>query len=277
MSNAWMIRAGKNGVHADTFEDGLVAVGWPELGDITDIAPDALRSKYIDVYGNLKPAKTNNAIAMLLKFRDQIEKDDYVLTYNPATRLYSLGKDKGSYKFDPSLIESLPNSRRVEWLGQVSRDLVSQKSKNSLGSTLTMFSVNEDVLSELIAILSDGPAASTSSEEEDENSVAEALKDEAVEKSHELIKDRIVQLTPDEMEELVAAALRAIGYKAKVSPKGPDRGVDVSASPDGLGMTQPRIKAEVKHRSGAIGAPAIRGFIGALREGDSGLCNPPGN
>ncbi len=97
------------------------------------------------------------------------------------------------------------------------------------------------------------------------------LKDETVAQSYELIKDKIVALSPEEMEELVASILRAMGYKAKVSPKGPDRGVDVIASPDGLGLTQPRIKAEVKHRSGAMGAPTIRGFIGALREGDSGL------
>ncbi|WP_339618102.1 restriction endonuclease, partial [uncultured Gilvimarinus sp.] len=89
--------------------------------------------------------------------------------------------------------------------------------------------------------------------------------------SHELIKDKLASLLPEEMEEMVAAILRAMGYKAKVSPKGPDRGVDVIASPDGLGLTQPRIKAEVKHRDGAMGAPSIRGFIGTLREGDSGL------
>ncbi len=73
------------------------------------------------------------------------------------------------------------------------------------------------------------------------------------------------------METLTAAILRTMGYKAKVSPKGPDRGVDVIASPDGLGLTQPRIKAEVKHRKGSMGAPNIRGFIGALRDGESGL------
>ena len=73
------------------------------------------------------------------------------------------------------------------------------------------------------------------------------------------------------MEELAAAVLMAMGFKAKVSPKGPDRGVDVVASPDGLGLTRPRIKVEVKHRSGSIGSQPIRSFIGALRDGDSGL------
>ncbi|UTA49448.1 restriction endonuclease [Simiduia sp. 21SJ11W-1] len=108
-------------------------------------------------------------------------------------------------------------------------------------------------------------------DESDDEPDSEQLKDETISRSHELIKDKIANLSPEEMEELVAAILRGMGYKEKVSPNGPDRGVDVIASPDGLGLTQPRIKAEVKHRDGSMGAPAIRGFIGALREGDSGL------
>ena len=270
MPNAWMVRAGRNGVHADEFEEGYVAIGWPQLGNYVDLDPEALRKKYIEVFGNQKPSKTNNAIAILLKFRDQIQKGDYIVSYNPSTRFYSLGTDTGELSYDPEVIESLPNSRKVEWMGKISRDTISQKSKNSLGSTLTLFAVNDDVLSELLTILTEG-ASPKVNESEEEGLVVDQLKDETVEQSHELIKDKIIQLSPDEMEELVAAALRAMGYKAKVSPKGPDRGVDVLASPDGLGLTQPRIKAEVKHRSGATGAPAVRGFIGALREGDAGL------
>ena len=74
------------------------------------------------------------------------------------------------------------------------------------------------------------------------------------------------------MENLVAAVLRALGYQARVTPPGPDRGVDVIASPAGLGLETPRIKAEVKHRSKTpIGAQDVRSFIGGLREGDRGI------
>jgi len=85
------------------------------------------------------------------------------------------------------------------------------------------------------------------------------------------LKDKIQSLDPEEMEELTAALLRAMGYQTRVSARGPDRGVDVLASPDGLGLTQPRIKAEVKHRNGSMGSNPIRSFIGALRAGDHGL------
>ncbi|WP_208852362.1 restriction endonuclease [Roseomonas genomospecies 6] len=70
------------------------------------------------------------------------------------------------------------------------------------------------------------------------------------------------------MELFVAGLLRAMGYKTRVSPVGPDRGRDIFASPDGLGFEDPRIFVEVKHRSGAIGAPTVRSFLGGRRPGD---------
>ena len=74
------------------------------------------------------------------------------------------------------------------------------------------------------------------------------------------------------MQELVASILRAMGFKARVAPPGPDRGIDVFASPDGLGLQEPRIKAEVKHRKGSqMGSQEIRSFVGGLRPGDRAL------
>ena len=69
----------------------------------------------------------------------------------------------------------------------------------------------------------------------------------------------------------MAGMLKAMGYCARVTPKGPDGGRDVIASPDALGLESPRIVAEVKHRKGAMGASAVRSFIGGLRAGDRGL------
>ena len=65
--------------------------------------------------------------------------------------------------------------------------------------------------------------------------------------------------------------LRSMGYKTSMTRKGSDGGRDIIASPDGLGLESPRIVIEVKHRKGAMGAPALRSFIGGLRSTDSGL------
>jgi restriction system protein len=272
MVNCWMVRAGRGGIYSEEFAKGYVAIGWSLLGDLTQYkSDDSLREKYLSTYVNQKPGATANAIAMILKFRDQIKANDYLVSYNSETREYLIGRDKGEYKYEQGVIGDYPNLRTVNWIDTVGRDSLSQKSRNSLGSTLTLFSINQSVVDELLAVLEGKPVSVSSTDIEIEEGDIAQLKDETIGQSHELIKDKVAALSPEEMEELTASILRAMGYKAKVSPKGPDRGVDVIASPDGLGLTQPRIKAEVKHRDGSMGAPAIRGFIGALREGDSGL------
>jgi len=62
-----------------------------------------------------------------------------------------------------------------------------------------------------------------------------------------------------------------MGYRAKSSPRGPDKGVDVIAYPDALGLESPRIKVQVKHRVGAATGPEMRQLIGVIKENERGL------
>lgn len=50
--------------------------------------------------------------------------------------------------------------------------------------------------------------------------------------------------------------------------RGPNRGFDIFASPDGLGLQELGIFVEVKHRVASMGAPEIRSFLGARQPGD---------
>jgi restriction system protein len=67
------------------------------------------------------------------------------------------------------------------------------------------------------------------------------------------------------MQELVAGILRAMGYKTRISPQWSDLGKDIIASPDWLGLADPRIMVEVKHRKNSMDAPEIRNFVATLR------------
>jgi len=173
---------------------------------------------------------------------------DEVVTYDPDERRYHLGEIISDYRFSSHEVgDEWPHVRSVKWLGNLSRDDLSPSTRNTLGSTLTLFSVNEDAAAELTAVLAGAarPAeAPASVAKEDLSTVKE---DEAA-MAFELVKDAIVALTDRDCEHLVAALLRAMGYRARVTPVGPDRGVDVHACPDGLGLEQPRIKAEVGRR-----------------------------
>lgn len=115
------------------------------------------------------------------------------------------------------------------------------------------------------------PAEPTVDDEENDSHDDEEIRTATYDNGIELIKDRVNQLDWEDMERLVAGLLKAMGYYARITPKGPDGGRDVIASPDALGLESPRIVVEVKHRKESMGAPAIRSFIGGLRAGYRGL------
>lgn len=272
--NIWMVRAGEGGRLAEKFAEGYVAVGWNEMGDMSGITDkEAIRTLHDKVYPDAKKGAIPTSVAMFHRFRSILAIGDKVVTYDTSKREYLIGAIAGDYEYKPNVVGDYSHIRKVEWQGRVSRDRISASARNTLGSTLTLFSVPQEVWDELQAVLngSEQKHADIETVGEQENTL-EAIRRDTIERSHEFIKDKILTLDPDEMEELVAAVLRAMGYRTRVSPKGPDRGVDVYASPDGLGLEEPRIKAEVKHRSRTqIGSSEIRSFIGGLREGDRGI------
>lgn len=262
----WMVRAGRDGYLIDEFARGFIAIGWHELGDLSSIASqDEIRERYEREFPDENPTKTANAVAMVYKFRCVLKVGAEVVTYNPQAREYMIGTIESDYYHNPDEIDDeisdYVHLRKVKWIGQIGRDLLSASSKRSLSGILTLFSVNEEVSTELRSRLCNNT-------EKPSNEVTDI---DWVDQSRELIKDKILKLSHEEMEQLAAVILRAMGYKTRVTPKGPDRGVDVLASPDGLGLEEPRIKVEVKHRSTTMGAQEIRSFLGGLHEGDKAL------
>lgn len=270
--NDWMVRAGEGGFLIEEFREGRVAVGWSQVGDLTPLETrEAILSALRRAYPHANEGRLNNHAGVLFKFRSVISPGDRVVTYDPEERTYLIGRVTSAYRYNPAGIPDYPNERSVQWLARVKRDVLPVAARNSLGSTLTLFKLNEDVIRSLdhAAEGREGPAPESPVVEQE---TLEQIKEDTQAKAHELIKDKILELDPDELEELVAAVLRAMGYKARVAERGPDRGVDVMASPDGLMLESPRIKAQVKHRPGTqMGAAQIRSFLGGLRDGDAAL------
>lgn len=84
-----------------------------------------------------------------------------------------------------------------------------------------------------------------------------------------MVEDAIDRLDPWQMQDLVAGILQAMGYQVRVSPKGPDGGVDILAHKDAFGFEQPIIKVQVKHRNDKSSAPEIQQLLGANPMGGS--------
>lgn len=273
MSKMWMVRAGEGGFLIDRFEkENIVVIGW-EIGDLTNIKDKKeLRSLIKEELPEKSDPQVNSIIGSVGRFRFDFKKGDKVVSYNTQERTYLIGEIVSGYIFDPNFFPENPleycDVRKVKWLGKVKRDDLRTSTKNILGAALTLFRINDDLAKEILSVLGGKKDIEIESENEE---TTEFLKEDILFKSHEFVKDNIIKLDWDEMQELVAGLLRAMGYKTRVSPKGADMGKDILASPDGLGLEEPRIVVEVKHRKGKMGASEIRSFTGGLRRGSKGL------
>lgn len=273
----WMVRASNGGRLADEFvENGVAAIGWGSLGDFNQYTnKSAILQALNEKHPTKKPGNHQNSASQVFRFREEPKVGDRVLTYDSSRRIYHVGEITGPYKHAPDLIPILPNVRPVKWLAELDRDQLSAATRNSLGSTLTLFRLPEFAAAEIEQRLSGEPVTPVPppvegqdpGEAEDEETLLDGYRKTAF----EIVKDRVNRLDADEMEKLVAGLLRAMGYKTRQSEPGPDRGIDVLASPDGFGFESPRIVAEVKHRAGAIGAQQIRSFLGGRHADDKGL------
>lgn len=273
MENIWMVRAGEGGYLIKDFAKGFVAVGYREFGDMSDVTDlDTIRNKYIAANPQAKKGEIGIQASMFYKFRSIIQINDKVISYDPEKREYLVGTITSDYYYKPGEVPDYSHVRKVKWGERVSRDLLPAASRNSLGCTTCLFTVNDDVWADIQTALQGKIDVSSIDSVEEEKKELQQIKEDTIEKARELIKDKILRLDDREMERLVAVILRAMGYKSRVTPVGPDRGVDVLASPDGLGLEQPRIRCEVKHRpKSQIGSQDIRSFLGGLREGNRGL------
>jgi len=114
-----------------------------------------------------------------------------VLTYDKTEREYLIGEVTSGYEWKPGdHPPEYPHVRRVEWKDTVSRDEFTTSTKNTLGSTLTVFSL-DDCLDEITTVLS---GEKPEEPEEDEDTVP--FVDEVENQADELISDILANMDP---------------------------------------------------------------------------------
>ncbi len=269
----WMVRAGRDSVFIDEFlSHQMVAIGWSHLGDLSNVhSREELALLVEQAWPENNRFQNAASVGQVYRFREEIVPGQAVTTYDSNRRIYHIGIVTGDYEYHPEYDPELRHTRSVRWEGEVSRDELSAGAKNSLGAISTIFCLSSSVADELLspqkgdAQTDDGPSVEGEIEAETE------VRKDTEQRALEFLQDRLSKLAWDQMQELVAGLLRAMGYKTRISPAGPDRGRDIIASPDGFGFQPPRIIVEVKHRKGSMGAPEVRSFLGGLRHNDNGL------
>ncbi len=277
----WMVRAGRGGAYFEDFsEHGLVALGWNRIADAPPgVSRAELKRLFRERYPEVPEKRVPATVGQVVRFQGELQVGDHVVTYDGGARRYLIGQiASGPAERD----HELGLYRSVTWTAHVLRDELSERCKRGLGAISTLFALRAEVSAELeskaVALsveLAVGPTpiglakTSETDSEADEGPDGEFIgTHEIAEVADELLEDRLAALGWEQMEQLVAGILRAMGFQTRVSEIGPDRGVDVFASPDGLGLVEPRIFVEVKHRAGRMGSQALRSFLGGRQPGD---------
>jgi restriction system protein len=143
MNQVWMVRAGEGAYLIEEFKRGYVGIGWQALGDLSSFkSRENIRSLYLQKYADEKSAQSNIAVGTIFKFRTAIGIDDKVISYDSTAREYLIGTVCSDYFYDLNAIKDYHHLRRVKWEGNVSRDKLTVSTRNSLGSVITLFSIN---------------------------------------------------------------------------------------------------------------------------------------
>jgi restriction system protein len=118
----------------------------------------------------------------------------------------------------------------------------------------------------------DQPEPDEVEELESETPGAATTLEEAEESAWSEIRAHLARLNPYDFQHLVAGLLRGMGYHVSwIAPVGPDRGVDILAHKDPLGVEGGRIKVQVKRRADRISVVEVRSFLAVLGDDDVGI------
>jgi restriction system protein len=266
----WGIHAGKTGdADALFLKKKCVAIGWSKMGNLGDIKADrdAFKTKVALIYPDAKPGAIPNKAGQLLRFVHEMKLGDIVVYPSKRDRKVHIGEVTGPYSYEPDWEPSYPNTRSVKWLRSFPRTYFTQGALYEIGSAMSLFQV-KNYAEEFRVALSSQVAPQPAAKDETLALVAEEIE----ETTRDFILKQLAQeLKGHPLAAFVAHLLATMGYRTRVSPEGPDSGVDIVAHKDELGFEPPIIKVQVKSSEGSIGDPETSALYGKVGSGEFGL------
>jgi restriction system protein len=270
METVWGIHAGKTGdADALFFKNHCIALGWSSIGDLSKVGADreSFKSRVAAAYPEKKKGAIPVNAGQLYRFVHEIKVGDVVVYPSRRDRQIHLGKITGGYQYDTSGESTYPHRRTVKWLKSVPRTKFSQGALYEIGAAMSLFLV-KSYADEFVSALQ-GEVISTPVTQDE--SVA-LVADEIEETTRDFVLKRLAQeLKGHPFAEFIAHVLNAMGYRTRVSPEGPDGGVDILAHRDELGFEPPIIKVQVKSGEGNVGDPVVSALYGKLSHGEYAL------
>lgn len=264
----WGIHAGKTG-DAETlfFKKDVIAIGWDKMEDLSKLKAnrEAFKDAVAKAYPDKKPSSIPINAGQLYRFIHEMQVNDLIVYPSKISREVHIGKITGEYLYDPSYEKTYPHRRAVKWIKSFARTNFTQGALYEIGSAMSLFQVKNFADEFLNSI-------------EGKTTPQPITKDETVnfEYIEETTRDFIFKKLSQEMKghplaDFVANLLSTLGYRTRVSPAGPDGGIDIIAHKDELGFEPPIIKVQVKSSEKNIGEPDVSALYGKVGTKEYGL------
>ncbi len=283
-AKVYLARAGDSGQDEEFVLDNSIAViGFTDIPDLKTAKSYEDVSKIISaVRPDAKPRAIGNASGQLWAFALAMKEGDIVVLPRKLTSQVALGKVVGPYKYT-KVGNVYRHTRAVKWIRtDIPRTDFAQDLLYSFGAFMTVCRISRnDAEQRISAVLAGNPDPGlTTAPDKPGKPPAPPTELEIISNTDlaQLAHDQIVSRIQSKFKghalaTLVDAVLRADGWVTKVSPPGPDGGVDILGGRGPLGLDQPRLCVQVKSQTSPADVTVYRTLQGVMQtfKADQGL------
>lgn len=262
----WVVRAGKYGEREDyALDNNLVAIGWDQINDYSHFKTKQEIEKLLaGTSGNQKQATIEHWARQLWAFKEKIKVGDIVALPLKSVSSVAFGKITGTYEYKPDAPPGARHTRSVKWIRtDIARSSLDEDIRNSLGGFSTVYQIQRNNIEQrILAILESGDIPPSDIKPKvipDEEQI------QVSERAEEELRTYIGQnFQEHKLAWLVNEILIAQGFETRLSPAGPDGGIDILAGRGPLGLDQPRLCVQVKSQSSPLSAAVFRELLGTM-------------
>lgn len=275
LPKVYLARAGKSGQDEElALEKQLAVIGFKDVPSLEDARGyDAVFQLVKNTYPDKKVRAVGNLAGQLWTFALTMQKDDIVVLPRKLTSQIAIGRVTGPYAYI-QVNSELRHTRPVEWIRtDVPRTAFEQDLLYSFGAFLTVCNISRnDAARRVMAVLEEkpDPGPAIQSETPPKGSPPSEDQTETIPDLTQMAHDQIVariqsRFTGHELTRLVDAVLQVDGWVTRVSPPGPDGGVDILAGRGSLGLDGPRLCVQVKSQTNPVDVTVYRTLQGTMQ------------
>lgn len=273
----FLVRAGASGADEEyALDHGLVIIEFQDFGNLEKAKNYEDVSLMVNTNRpDLKPRAAGNYAGQLWAFAISMREDDIVVLPRKLTSQVALGRVTGPYQYQ-RIGRGLRHTRPVKWIRpDVPRSIFKQDLLYSFGAFMTVCNISRnDAVRRVLAVLDGGadpgPSTPAAPPGKPDHGAVTIEQTEEISDLSQLAHDQIVahiqsHFAGHVLAGLVDAVLRVDGWVTRVSPPGPDGGVDILAGRGTLGLDEPRLCVQVKAQTSPADVTILRTLQGSMQ------------